>query len=293
MLLIKLTCTSIFINVSYSLQGTAPVPAATIPTAWSGGGCPKAYEAAVVYEPGDVVSVGEEEPPVAAPTLPPVAAPTLPPVAERTLTAVSYTSVYECKAEPYNQFCGMVGFEPGEGQAWKEGWVEVGSCSGTLTPTTSPNYDVLEDMGGCPSEFDGSDKYEAGDQVSQDGLVYACREWPYSEHCSQDGYNPGNPTNNASNMNSVLVLFVCFVPIVIWCLQKCMHPNSIFLNLSSHSTCSFYNTATPRKSLAGCMDTHWPLQWNHHAHHLTQLRCPSRLWRMSQPMGGWQPIRSG
>ena len=32
--------------------------------------------------------------------------------------------------------------------------------------------------------------------------MYCCREWPYSGHCSQDGYDPGNSTNNPPFVDS-------------------------------------------------------------------------------------------
>merc|ERR1739845_245592 len=32
--------------------------------------------------------------------------------------------------------------------------------------------------------------YEEGDTVSSQGLVFACKSWPYSMHCGQQGYGP-------------------------------------------------------------------------------------------------------
>ena len=67
----------------------------------------------------------------------------------------------------------------------------MGYCEGTITPTTSPDYVSLTDLGGCPEDWStksDSDRYEEGDRVASQGLVYQCKAWPMSGHCRQAGY---------------------------------------------------------------------------------------------------------
>jgi hypothetical protein len=105
-----------------------------------------------------------------------------------------YTAVYQCATEPTNKFCGMAGYEPGEGLYSDQAWTELGSCTGTLSPAQSPNFGVLKDLGGCTSEYEGSIPYKEGDHIAKDGFVYECKSWPASDHCSQAGYEPGTGT---------------------------------------------------------------------------------------------------
>ena len=55
-----------------------------------------------------------------------------------------------------------------------------------------PTY-ALWPNGGCPEAFDESraTAYSPGETVEQDGVVYECKPWPDSLHCSQAGYEPG------------------------------------------------------------------------------------------------------
>lgn len=91
-------------------------------------------------------------------------------------------------------FCGQAGYAPGEDQHWEIAWTLLGSCVGSRTPTSSPNYVTLSDLGGCPEEWEekntGGAYYEEGDRVSSKGLVFTCKRWPYSGHCGQQGYGP-------------------------------------------------------------------------------------------------------
>jgi len=51
----------------------------------------------------------------------------------------------------------------------------------------------LVNLGACPDEWSQTSvitEYEEGDRVSKDGLVFACKGWPYSSHCGQMGYEP-------------------------------------------------------------------------------------------------------
>ena len=81
----------------------------------------------------------------------------------------------------------MVGFEPGNNDLHSNhAWTRIGTCQGTLTPTASPVYEALQDLGGCPKAYGEGNWveedffYEAGDVVSKNGLVFECREWPFS-----------------------------------------------------------------------------------------------------------------
>lgn len=138
------------------------------PATWPGSGCPAAYAVGTEYSAGDSVSVTQED--------------------------GSYTGVYTCKTTDSNSnlWCGMAGYEPGTSQHWPQAWDFVGSCTGTISPTGSPSYDLLIDAGGCPGEYNADETYEENDTVSKDNFVYRCKEWPMSDHCSQIGYEPGN-----------------------------------------------------------------------------------------------------
>jgi len=111
------------------------------------------------------------------------------------VAGTTYTGVYVCAAKPNNLFCGMSGYEPGTGQYWDNVWTLRGSCSGTISPTSSPAYSTLADQNGCPDAWaagglDGHTQYEEGDKVEKGGLVYQCNAWPYSGFCRQPGYEP-------------------------------------------------------------------------------------------------------
>jgi hypothetical protein len=64
------------------------------------------------------------------------------------------------------------------------------ACSGTISPSTSPNYVVLPPVGGCADEWVVGGDYEEGDRVSANGLVFECKAWPFGAHCPQAGYRP-------------------------------------------------------------------------------------------------------
>ena len=55
-----------------------------------------------------------------------------------------------------------------------EAWSVLGTCTGTLTPTTSPTETVLAPwtLGGCPESFVSQTKYDEGDVVEENGKVY-------------------------------------------------------------------------------------------------------------------------
>ena len=99
--------------------------------------------------------------------------------------------VYQCRKEPSNLWCGMAGYEPGNSIHWNSAWEMTGSCSGILTPTGSPVFEVMSHEGGCPDVFNSGVTYEEGDKISKNALIYQCRLWPRSLQCSQAGFEPG------------------------------------------------------------------------------------------------------
>lgn len=135
------------------------------------GGCPDGW-APQTYEEGDQISDG--------------------------------TLVYECKAWPFSPHCGQAGYEPNNSpatpDAWKDAWTVKGYCSGTVSPTTSPNFDKLPmSTTGCPEAWSASTTdYEAGDlvayQVSTNPdrvVVFKCKSFPMSGYCNLGtGFEP-------------------------------------------------------------------------------------------------------
>ena len=97
--------------------------------------------------------------------------------------------VYQCAAAPNNLFCGQNGYEPGTGQYWETVWTMLGSCTGTISPTSSPSYSSLTNGGGCPGAWEAG-VYEENDRVSKDGLIFQCAAFPMSGFCGQAGYEP-------------------------------------------------------------------------------------------------------
>jgi len=101
--------------------------------------------------------------------------------------------VYKCKGGPQSGWCGLAGYEPGEGIAWKDAWIVEGHCSGTIVPTASPTIDT--DAGPCYADWLASEEYEEGDKVSLTvstiplrKVSFECKGWPYTLFCKQ--YKP-------------------------------------------------------------------------------------------------------
>ena len=135
-----------------------PTSSPTLPL-WDGVGCPDLYETHTIYHEND-----------------------------RVIGADGY--VYQCKVYPYSGSCGQQGFEPGESSSsWSVAWDRLGSCEGTIAPTSSPNYN-LNVVGGCPGEYTKEGVYDEGDMVSLNGIVYKCNPFPFSAWCSHDDYAP-------------------------------------------------------------------------------------------------------
>ncbi len=100
----------------------------------------------------------------------------------------------QCRAWPNSAYCGRTGYEP-LGVNSAEAWTVLGTCDGTIAPTGSPTFDVLEDQDGCPEAFSDSAEYEASDRVSVDidgtnSIVYQCKAFPDSGYCNS--YEPGH-----------------------------------------------------------------------------------------------------
>ena len=135
-------------------QGSATLAPASAPKPWSdtNPGCPSTYRAGTAYDAGAFVSVP--------------------------IPGMPYNLVYRCASEPTNKFCGMLGYEAGTGQYSDVAWSEVGSCSGTLSPTSSPSFEALTNYGGCPGGWEvkvAGEVYEPGDTVSVKGFVFGKR----------------------------------------------------------------------------------------------------------------------
>ncbi|KAL7502270.1 hypothetical protein ACHAXN_000843, partial [Cyclotella atomus] len=154
-------------SVAWSDQGVcsgpliAPPPTPE-PTAlrWSGKGCPEEWVDGATYEGGELAEVNG--------------------------------LVYKCStAHAANTWCGHSNYKPGDSQYWSSAWTLLGSCAGTIAPTSSPVFKLLVNAGGCPDEYDPSTTYEEGDMATSDGIVYKCRSWPTSGWCSVDVYAPG------------------------------------------------------------------------------------------------------
>lgn len=127
-------------------------PTASPVAIWDKTGCPEAYNSTdESYEDGSEVSVDD--------------------------------MVYKCKPYPEEGFC--IVHSP-DSQYGYLGWESLGSCSGTLSPTVSPGGGS-----GCPTAFDASTAYAAGDSVSVNSNIYECKSWPNSLRCSQAGFEPG------------------------------------------------------------------------------------------------------
>ena len=102
-------------------------------------GCHTAWVKGTKYNPGDVVSVGVSASPV---------------------RKVSY----ECLSWPLSDYCAIFGpTEFGGNQGWKL----KGSCDGEMSPTASPDFVTLTDLGGCPDPWSASsaDSYTGGTLV--------------------------------------------------------------------------------------------------------------------------------
>eukprot|EP00956_Cyclotella_meneghiniana_P013155 scaffold18839_cov61-Cyclotella_meneghiniana.AAC.1 len=164
-------------GVCSGTAATALTPAPTVkptPSRWTNAGCPEEWNSMSSYQGGDVVEVDGD--------------------------------VYSCLTSTgVNLWCSDATYKPGDSIHWEMAWKLLGSCDGTIRPTAAPVYTSLTNHNGCPVEFDASATYEAGDKVEMNGLVYECRSWPNSAHCSQAGFEP----DGANYRDAWIVLGFC------------------------------------------------------------------------------------
>lgn len=126
-------------------------------------GCPDEYSPSSEYEPGDRVSVYIEP--------------------ERAV-------VWECENYPYqsNQFSPLYEISGS--------WHKVASCSGSASPTSSPNFVRMEIGDGCPNVYDSATRYEPGDLVAVivstnplRQMVFGCK----NQYCNAGpAFSPGS-----------------------------------------------------------------------------------------------------
>lgn len=149
----------------------SPTIAASTPPltdVWNGVGCPPTWSEGVLYNRGELAEIDG--------------------------------IVYQCSTKLFlNLWCGRSFSKPGDSSYWKTVWTVQGACN-RGSPAAPYNFEESEYVGGCPEEFVKEKKYKEGDKVMADGFVYACREWPESELCKQDGYEPnGSYSHHAWN----------------------------------------------------------------------------------------------
>jgi hypothetical protein len=94
--------------------------------------------------------------------------------------------------------CSLSSYKPGDSLYWDVAWTRLGSCTGTIRPTSSPVHISLTDVGGCPDEFSNLAMYGDSDRVRVDDIVLQCKEWPHSVFCSAAGYEPLGPQSDAA-----------------------------------------------------------------------------------------------
>lgn len=142
------------------------------PTATSVGGCPSEWTADANYNENDKVGVIVSSLPL-------------------------IQLVYKCKAWPYSGHCGQ--YSPIHPAGGKLGWEYIGGCDGTIAPTSSPTFDPITVVAGCPDHYNSAyTTYEAGDQVTRTvsttplrQLVYKCNQFPNSLYCNLKAFAPG------------------------------------------------------------------------------------------------------
>lgn len=77
--------------------------------------------------------------------------------------------------------------------------IRQGAAAASSTPTKSPIFVTLPNVGGCPSNFTTNYAYEAGSRISVGNIVYQCKSWPSSLYCPQAAYKPTDPTTSTTS----------------------------------------------------------------------------------------------
>lgn len=147
-------------KLGWTLQGScsgtiAPTSSPVFVSLPDTSGCPEKYSASMQYYSGDRVSVYLDS--------------------ERAV-------VWECKQYPNGPYCNQ--YPPNDDS--RLGWSKVGSCTGTMSPTSSPIFVNLAEVGdGCPKTYDVATRYITGDLATANSsnnpsrqVVYECKS-PY------------------------------------------------------------------------------------------------------------------
>lgn len=103
--------------------------------------------------------------------------------------------IYSCRNWPEGGYCNAgPNFAPGSKNS-NFGWIKVGSCDGTLTPTASPVH-IGPASGGCNFPYRATDlaTYKAGTRVEYNGFIFECKsDIHLSNYCKQSNYAPNGP----------------------------------------------------------------------------------------------------
>ena len=101
------------------------------------------------------------------------------------MSGVTTINNYDCKASPYNLFCGQAGYEPGATtNYWTVAWTKLNNCTGmepmttkTTTMTTMTTIAAWSG-GGCPSTYIAGTAYDEGALVENNGAIFQCKVRP-------------------------------------------------------------------------------------------------------------------
>lgn len=85
------------------------------------------------------------------------------------------------QALPLCRWCSAApsAYEPGKGSAWQDAWNLHGSGDDKGHDTDGDKgHDVTQ------SQYKDGTKYQAGQVVTNDGKLYRCKSFPYTDWCS-------------------------------------------------------------------------------------------------------------
>ncbi|VBB14482.1 glycosyl hydrolase family 18 protein [Burkholderia stabilis] len=108
--------------------------------------------------------------------------------------------LYQCKPFPYSGWCSgaPAAYEPGKGTAWNDAWTLFGNGEGGNGGNggEAGNGNEGGTGGGNHPQYKEGTKYGAGDIVSNNGKLYRCKPFPYTNWCSMAAwaYEPGKGT---------------------------------------------------------------------------------------------------
>ncbi|WP_304523947.1 glycosyl hydrolase family 18 protein [Cupriavidus sp. UME77] len=146
----------------------------------TGGGKYPAYKAGTQYQPGDTVS--------------------------------NLGKLYQCKPFPNSGWCSGApsAYEPGKGFAWNDAWTLRGDDgnsagsggngasggSGGASGGNGAGGSTGGEAGNEHAQYKEGTKYNAGDVVANNGKLYRCKPFPYTNWCSMAAwaYEPGKGT---------------------------------------------------------------------------------------------------